>query len=250
MTKIFLLGGKDLEMITIKELLEKQGEIYFSKDLFWNNATLNHYENELNKYGDNYDYIIYGIELRGETNYKNYKLIDHHNEIQNEPSALEQVAEILSIKLTRYENLVSANDKGYIPAMITLGATSKEINAIRRKDRECQGVTETEELLAKESIINHKIEIDDLIIIKSLSSKFSPICDYLFPYKKLLIYTASELVYYGKDKDLLVEYFLEEIKNETIYHGGGDNGYLGLVSGKYNEEQIENHIQTIKQIVL
>ena len=42
---------------------------------------------------------------------------------------------------TRWHELVAANDRGYVPATLDLGATKEEVNAIGAGDRKAQGVT-------------------------------------------------------------------------------------------------------------
>ena len=69
-----------------------------------------------------------------------YTDIDHHNERDHEPASIVQVAELLGVALTRREQLVAANDRGYIPALRAAGATDAEVADIRRADRAAQGV--------------------------------------------------------------------------------------------------------------
>ncbi|MCC8197113.1 MAG: hypothetical protein LIP06_00645 [Tannerellaceae bacterium] len=141
MNYFFLLGGKDLEMITIREMLAREGISFADRELRWDNAELNAYQKELDQYGNQPDIRIYGIELRSgeESSYTNYTLIDHHNAYADRPAALAQVAEILNISLSRYEELVAANDSRYIPGMQALGAIPEEIREIRLRDRAAQG---------------------------------------------------------------------------------------------------------------
>lgn len=253
MRKIFLLGGYDLEMLEIKNILESIEDVkIFDQELTWDNASLNQYKDILARYENNPEYKIYGIELT-ESNYptlpENYFKIDHHNDFNNKPSSLEQIASLFDTNLSRYLQLVAANDKAYIPGMLNLGATSEEIAEIRRKDREAQGVTEHDEELAEKAI--HEKEIyGDLIIVKSETSRFSPICDRLFPYKQLLIYTEQELVFYGEKKSYLVELFESEIQKGKMFHGGGDNGYIGTVRDCFSKEEIEKKMNEIKIKIL
>lgn len=236
----FLLGGYDLEMLEIRDLLEKQKVTYFDNQLRWDNAFLNQYTDILPSYSKCKNTTIYGIELQeqGVTCIpENYIRIDHHNDYNSKPSSLQQVADILGVSLNRYQQLVAANDSGYIPAMQALGATPVEIMEIRRKDRAAQGVTEKDELLAEKAILEKSIK-NNIIIIKAYSSRFSPICDRLYPYRQLLIYTDDELMYYGEGKKLLTKKFTEEIKDGKMFHGGSDNGYLGTVKGIFSKEEI------------
>lgn len=73
--------------------------------------------------------------------------------------------------------------------MIALHASDVEISEIRQKDRACQGVTALDETLAEKAISENLERVNDLIVVKALSSRFAPICDRLYPYSKLLVYT-------------------------------------------------------------
>ena len=156
---VFLLGGHDLEMMTIKSILENKGIHVYDKGLAWNNACLSAYKAEIEEYNGD-DCIIYGVELTndlGDAAPKNYCVIDHHNELQNHPSSLEQVAEIIGHELTDKEQLIAANDKGYYPAMkeiIDIKSSYSSMTEVRKKtlmdmirkeDRKAQRVTEDEE---------------------------------------------------------------------------------------------------------
>lgn len=251
MNRIFFLGGHDLEMQTIRELLEHQKETYIDKQLRWDNAYLKCYEDELKQYANQDTYQLYGIELNDPDHiaeeYQNYHLIDHHTMYNDRPSCLIQIAYLLDIPLTRYQQLVAANDCGYIPAMQQIGATSIEIADIRQKDRKAQGVTLQDEELAIKAIKENKQTFGDLILIKALSPKFSPICDRLYPVKNLLIYTEDELMYYGERKDQLVQLFKKEITEGKFFYGGGTDGYIGIPRYTYLESDIMTICDTIKQ---
>lgn len=239
--KICLLGGHDLEMLEIKKLLDEQGIRYVDKHLDWANAKLKMYANEIEQYADSEAYIIYGIELHEEGFGKlpdNYHRIDHHNAYSHLPSAIEQVCTLLEIPMSRHQKLVAANDKAYIPGMKAIGATDIEIADIRRKDRQTQGVTPEDERLADEALTNKK-QVGDLLLVYSQSSRFSPICDKLYPCDKLLICTDAELVYYGNGKEALVQLFAKEIDEGKMYHGGGHAGFIGTAQGSYQKEELE-----------
>lgn len=255
---LFILGGYDLEMITIKDLLLENGFVETAspealssskyvadKKLSWG-ARLSAYREFLNYTG-----LIYGIELAEDvTTPENYYRIDHHNELSSQPSSLEQVAGILAIPLSRYQQLVAANDKGYIPAMIAMNASESEIETIRKMDRQAQGVTDKDERLAEESISNNSSGNKDLTIIKSATDKFSPVTDRMYgKAKRLLIYTDTKLVYYGKDIPKLSECFHSDIKAGKVYSGGGENGYFGLAEGAFTKEEIKELLNGIKNIV-
>lgn len=227
----FLLGGRDLEMKTISDILST----YFSKDIIFDihlrwGANLSCYQ----QYFDDVHTFV-GIELNKDINPpKNYLEIDHHNEFSSNPSALEQIIKLLhtefniQIEITRHLELVSANDCGYIPAMIELNATPQEIDNIRRLDREAQGVTANDEKLAEKSIKDNLTIIGGVSLVKSFTDHFSSITDRLYPCEKLLIYTNTELTYYGLGVSLLLKAFDFLIKQNKAYSGGGSNGYFGI----------------------
>lgn len=240
--RIFLLGGYDLEMLTIKQMLEGRDDcVVFDQHLNWGNAILSAYGDEIKNHPDS---PVYGIELKEDIPCpKNYHSIDHHNSKEDNASSLEQVADILGIKLTRRQMLVAANDKGYIPAMMEIGATKVEIADIRRKDRKAQGISVEDERLAEESIEKSLATYGELYVVKSLTPHFAPICDRLYPYHELLVYTDEEWVYYGKRKPYLVEKLQNEIRQGRIYHGGDDQGYIGAVKGAFTIKDINNFVE-------
>ena len=246
--RIFLLGGNDLEMTTIKNLLVNAGEQFETHDLRWDNAKLSSYEKTLEEYGNSPDYQIYGIELNEDIPHPdNYVRIDHHNDFANKPSSLEQVAKLLDLAMDRHMQLVAANDARYIPGMIKLGASREEIDDIRRADRAAQGVSEgDDERLAEESLKSCKGDASNLYVVKSLTSKFSTICDRMYPYRRLLIYNDDVAEFYGEGVNDLTSLFKSELDAKKMYHGGGDSGYLGTVSGAYSKEEIAGIVDKIR----
>lgn len=246
--KLFLIGGKDLEMQEIKKILEQKGEFIIDKNLSWG-AKLSDYADEIE---NNKDKKIVGIELKKDIDIsQKYIEIDHHNENSNKESSIEQIADFFKIKLNRYQKLVAENDKGYIPAMIKCGATKEEIEKIRSDDRKCQGVTSEDEKLAKKSIEENKKKIKGIVIIKSLTDKFSAITDRLFSEREIIVYNEKELNYYGENTYKLWETYSEEYQNKDkveVYCGGGKNGYFGFICD--NEKEIKKMVDKIVEKVL
>ena len=243
--KLFLLGGYDLEMMTIKQMLEERKDcVVFDKHLKWSNAFLSAYQDVIQGLQG---VDIYGIELQEDIPVPmHYHRIDHHNDMSSKPSSLEQVAAVLGIALSRHQQLVAANDSGYIPGMKAMGASKEEIDDIRRRDREVQGVSEAEERLAEQSIAKHLERHGELLIVKSLTTHFSPICDRLFPYKHLLVYTYDEWMFYGEGKNELTNLFADEIQQKKVFHGGGKNGFIGCVKQSFRHDEISNIVEDIK----
>lgn len=248
MRRVFLLGGVDLEMETICNVLKENEELFIDKRLSWENAYVSRYLDDLNNYKSD-DYTFYGIELIEDVPVpENYIKIDHHNELCNMPSSLEQVAAILGYKLNRKQCLIAANDSNYIAGMFQLGATRVEVDEIRRLDRAFQGVTDMQEKQAVEDLKRNLVCIDDLYIVFTSLDRFSPITDRLYPYKHLIIYNDSEMVYYGEMKLRLVSLFHTYLANGDMYYGGGDHGFLGTVSCRFTKDELLSFIEKIKSI--
>jgi len=124
-------------------------------------------------------------------------------------SSLEQVAKILNIKLTLFEQFVSVNDTDYIQGMIKLGKKlnipqneiNKYILEVRALDRQAQGVTEEQEKQAISELENAEIYDDGkTYIIYSPHSKCTCYTDKLFgKYEQLLVFSEDgEVNYFGK----------------------------------------------------
>lgn len=246
--QLFLLGGHDLEMLTIRQQLDRTGIAYVDHQLRWDNARLSSYRKELEEASAK-DWIVYGVELQEDIpKPPGYRAIDHHNSFAHLDSALEQVMALLGQPMDRYQQLVAANDKGYIPGMLEIAATQEEINLIRHADRKAQGITDEDESLAEKAVTNNCTKIGDLFVVKAFSSRFSPICDRLFPFRSLLVYTDEEWVYYGKGMENVKKFFEKEYLADNLFCGGGENGYVGAKCGVYSLEEIQKMVEHIKMI--
>jgi len=214
--RAFLLGGCDLEMAAVARILKKYNQIYFNKNLSWG-AKLSDYGEILQK-----DYCFYAIELKEDiTPPKCYKRIDHHDDLSDNPSSIEQVAEILGIELGKFEQSVALNDKGYILLMKKHGLSEKVIRHIRYLDRKFQGVSAEDEKNAENAIKNYKI-LKGIKVYFTESEKFSPICDRIDDVE-YIIYNRKEAVYYGNR----VYELAEKLKDYEIYYS---KGFLGIIS--------------------
>lgn len=227
---IFLLGGHDLEMAEIRRIVNECRIECKDYGLSWNNAKLSAYSKILDETN-----VFVAVELVTDIPLpKNYIPIDHHNENSNENSSIEQVIELLNnragidVKMTRDIKLIAENDKGYIPAMLKIGATTEEVKDIRQRDRKVQGVTEEDERLAEQSIRENCTTKKGITVIKSLTSKFSTITDRLYPYDRLLIYTEHELTYYGDNISRLTNTYRDLVIKKIAYSGGGEKGFFGI----------------------
>lgn len=290
-TKVFFLGGADLEMETIKSLLKDNGYLFVDKELDWSNAKLSAYREEFEKYPSE-EYEVYAVELQEDIDLSSrpegyYNRIDHHNELQDEPSSLEQVAKLIGHKLTGYEKLVAANDKGYYPAMKKVLDSASEceridliiryyhtkeakdselsepekqnlMNEIRKEDRKSQGVTDEEERIAESIYKNKSYEfVGGLIkvLVDDDITHYSSICDRFYPYEAIVIYCTkdSRLCYYGKNAQKVYagisSNFLSSDSHTYTYSGGGPDGYWGIEKNYVPAQDIEIIIGAIEKMV-
>jgi hypothetical protein len=240
----FLLGGPDLEMEEIRKILMK-GNLKFSvqEGIQWG-ARLSEYEKEFNET----DQFV-GIEIKTDIKPpKNYISIDHHNERAGEVSSIEQLAKLLGITLSSEQLLIAANDRGYIPEMISVGAMPEDIERIRKADRFAQGVTKEDEEAAREAI-KKRIYKEDVLFVKTDRRNFTSICDFLYPYHKLLIISDKELTYFGPGAHGLKTAFNDLINEEKAYYGGQpSSGFFGL-SGTWKEDEISTIADKILELV-
>ena len=200
--RLWVCPNNDLEAKTIIEMLAREGEKYLVTGQTWG-ASWEKLEEEIKKElkeALENGTEVYGIELQGNSN--GAINIDHHiygeDDRRNPKSSIEQVADILGKELTLDEQFVSANDKGYIPAMEELGEKLKinpqdikEIIAnIRMRDRETQGITSKQEAQAEEAIkkLGELKEKRNYISIDLPHSKTSTVTDSLYgKYDNLLV---------------------------------------------------------------
>jgi hypothetical protein len=239
MKKIFLLGGYDLEMIEIKKLLQQNGQKFFDKKLSWG-AKLSDYKEYFN---DKDEFIA--IELEEDTTSPKYfEVIDHHGKFSYKQSALEQLAKMLDIELTRWQKLVAVNDSRYISGLRDFGATKQEIEEIRYADRKVQGITQKDEELAIESISNAK----NKHIIYAKTPHFSAVSDRVYnDFTQYIIYNEYKIIFYGFSiKNLLLYLNKKQISSKNYYYGGGEGGFLGIKESLLSSEEIIKLLEDFK----
>lgn len=144
MTRHFFLGGYDLEMVTIRDLLKHLGQPFCDKRLHWG-ARASQYRAEIE------ETLVRGetpvlVELQPDMDLppERVVLVDHHGERAgaDRPSSLRQVFKLLRLPAARWTRelaLVEANDIGHVRGMLALGASLEELVRIRRADRAAQG---------------------------------------------------------------------------------------------------------------
>jgi hypothetical protein len=249
MKTYFLLGGNDLEMVTIRNILTKyvSHDLILDHQLAWG-AKLSDYKGNLN----NRDRFV-GIELESDMPHpRHYVMIDHHNENSHKASSLIQIIEFLNhsmkieIPITREYELIAANDVGYIPAMEKIGATQKEIDDIRARDLATQGVTKEMEAIALEEIKQAKQD-NGITLVKTTLHRFSPLTDALFPYGELIIYNEREVNYYGSYVQSLVHHEASLSRDSKPNYRLGKPGFWGKSDIKVDQNYIQDILQILKK---
>lgn len=210
---MFFLGGHDLEMVTIRQLLEQEapGRCY-DHGLSWG-ARTSAYASELRATLDRGLTAVL-VELEDDLHLDSPQIIrvDHHGERagREAPTSLHQVFALLELPPTRWSRwfeLVAANDRGYLPALLAAGATSDEMAAVRAADRVAQGITATQEAAAEAAVQQREIWADGrLTLVQLQHSRTATITDRLQPelggpgYANLLVFSPEEVNFYGSGR--------------------------------------------------
>ncbi|AEE54546.1 hypothetical protein [Haliscomenobacter hydrossis] len=251
----FFLGGMDLEMQEIEKILLEHKEETISNKLSWKTAKLSSYKASIKERKKTHCLVFIELTIDDDTILKDltdYRIIDHHDENDSRLSSIEQVAALLNIELSDYHRLVAINDRAYIPGLLAEGLSRFEIEEIREKDWEAQGIAkpsrkEIESILSTSTSKDSDLqknpieqEADITTIHVRLNLPFAPIVDYLTLEEKktthLILYNKDAIVYYGPGVGVLRDKFAAEINNKEAYSGGGFNGYFGLNLSKSSDE--------------
>ncbi len=213
---VFFLGGHDLEMITTRDLLlEVAPERFHDKRLAWG-AKASAYRREIS------ETLAHGlipvlIELTNDLDLTPVQFveIDHHGDRagENRPTSLHQVFDLLKLppeRWTRWFELVAANDWGYIPALVEMGASQEEIVKVRAADRAAQGITAKEEAEGEQAVTRAENLADGLLTVVYLPhSRTATVADRLQPelggpgYKNLLVYSPDQMNFFGSGQLVL-----------------------------------------------
>lgn len=207
---VFLLGGRDLEMLEIRRLLETHGAAFVDKGLAWG-ARLSDYASEIEAAlaaGQTPVAVELIDDMPPDWSARDHVVvIDHHGEGAgaNRPCSLQQVFEQLGLprdRWTRRMALVAANDIGHVAGLEHMGATRGEIIALRAEDRAAQRVTAQDEAEAEHAIAARRVR-GRLTIVQTLSSTSSAIADRMLPlaggpgYEALLVVMLAKVAVYA-----------------------------------------------------
>ncbi len=172
------IGGNDLEMQTIRELLVDRNISVIDQNLGWG-AKASAYNEEITQ-AVKEGYVPVFIELDPDIEVPlGAIVINHHGSEANKPASVFQVCELLGIEPDREIQKVAWNDSGWIPKLREMGATNDEIAEIRLKDRNMQGFDdELEEKSAELADTAEVVPELGLAVVKDLPiSRFAGIKD-------------------------------------------------------------------------
>lgn len=200
----FFLGGNDLEMVEIKNILNANALPFADKGLSWHNATASAYLEQIRQaVAGNFKPVL--VELKAdiaEDVLAQCVIVDHHDaNIAREASVL-QVLALLGLEPNWRQRLVAANDSGYIPAMLKLGATRQEIEQIRLEDWKAQNISD--ELIAEALTAYRNAQtVNGVLVIDMEHFCFAPVTDSAFWVQKrqniLFKFREGRTLYFGPD---------------------------------------------------
>lgn len=178
---VVFAGGYDGEMIAIINACREAGVEVMDKHLGWG-ASVDSYAEEIEKViSEGMTPVL--VELGGAEQVSGAIIVDHHNENVGKPASIIQILDLLGVEPSREQQLIAANDNGYIPAMLALGATAEEVAKVRYADRAAQGITPEQEIEAERAIAAAEV-VNGVTIVRMAHSKTATVCDRLFDPEK------------------------------------------------------------------
>lgn len=238
---VFFLGGIDAEMNEIENVLKLNNIEFYNKNLGWGAAASAYTaEIETTKAAGKVPVLV---ELIPDiTLSEGIILVDHHDKRAGEPASILQVLNLLGLEPNRWQQLIAANDSGYIPAMIKIKASEEEIAAVRLADRSAQGITPEQEAAAEISIANREEE-GGLTVVRLPHSKCATVTDRLFgQYDHLLILSEDgEVNFFGDGA--LCRTLKERFEGWNGGSGLGQVGGSAYWGGYPSQTEIENFIR-------
>jgi hypothetical protein len=220
----FFLGGHDLEMVTIRDLVAAENQRVVDKHLRWG-AKASHYSEEIEAALARGEIPVL-VELPNDLGVpeidacdvidrspkKNLAMpivvVDHHGERADlaKPTSLHQVFQLLNLpreRWTRWLDLVAANDRGHVREMRAIGASDEEIARVRAADRAAQGITAAEEAAGEQSIRNAQRFANGRLVVVHLPHGHSAVAADRFelsdePPENIMVFGPSEVNFFGR----------------------------------------------------
>lgn len=241
---IFFLGGYDAEMVEIRKILEKASLRFYDHKLQWG-AKLSDYKKKLDTISKDDQPVL--IELELDVLYpENTLIIDHHNPVKasGNLSSIEQIANLLNVKLNSWQKLIAINDVAWIDGLIEVGATQEEIENIRAFDRKCQGVNEKSEKEAEEAIMKMDAH-GNLAVVEIPHKHASAVIDRLYSkFENILVFSPNETNFSGRGD--IVKFLAEQYPDSWFGGNLPIKGFWGIRSKVINI--IEILISKLKEV--
>lgn len=231
---VMFIGGYDGEMLAVIDACHKAGVKTVDKHLGWG-AAASAYAEEISLAAAEGKIpvlveLALDIELPAGT-----IIVDHHNENSGKPASLLQVLDLLGVEPTWQQQLIAANDCGYIPGMLAFGANAEEVAAVRLADRSAQGITPEQEAEAERAISCREV-INGVTVVRLAHCKTATVCDRLFSQdqeQRLLILSGDgESNFFGKKELCLL---LQGEKTGKTAEGWDTYSHFGGWTGGRNE---------------
>lgn len=174
----FFLGGYDTEMVRILEVLVAENQKFTDKKLSWG-AKASHYGDEIVAVAKaGFTPVL--VELESDCDLpEGTVVVDHHGTRSGEPASIMQVLHLLGCAPTRWDEVVAANDSGWWPGLIAIGATAEEMKKVRGGDRSAQGISPEMEAEAERALAAPVKKIGGVRVIRMSHSKTAPVGDRL-----------------------------------------------------------------------
>lgn len=243
----FFLGGHDLEMDTIRELVRQTAPeaLVVDRGLAWG-ATWRAYEQELVQAElDGLSPVLIELDVLPPVARPAWIVVDHHGrDSGTRPSSLRQVFDLLrhpESRWTRELALVDANDRGGIDGLVAAGASRDETLRIRAADRAAQGTTNAEEADAARAVSGATRPHPRLTIVSLPHDRSATVTDRLHAasggpgYDILVLFGRHETNVFGDGP------LLEHL--HTVFPGGWLGGNLPL-RGFWGVPRVEPRVES------
>lgn len=205
-----MLGGHDLEMETIAALVESAlpGAIV-DAGLDWGARASAYRHQILEALERGVTPVLVELEWDLDISRELAIEIDHHGSRagRDAPTSLHQVFALLELpssRWTRWYDLVAANDRGHVRAMVEMGATREEIREVRRLDLMAQGATEADFAIAREAVAARESHArGELTVVRLSHGRASVVADLLHPalggpgYAALAVVSPNQINVWG-----------------------------------------------------
>lgn len=244
----YFLGGADLEMATIREVLASRGQRFHDKGLSWR-ARASDYASEITaeQSAGNTPVLIELFNDLPEPIRSQVIEIDHHGQLAgaDSPTALEQILSRLGIsrhafQSDRWWQLVAANDRGHILGMrsLTPPATDEEIGTVRLADLQTQGITDHDRQRIGASLASRRNLAGGRLTVLNISDNRTSLAAELMEtylggpgFQNLLVNGSDEVALYGEGR-LVAELVAASPEPPESWSGGSlpAFGFWGALS--------------------